>query len=450
MTKHLLRRGGLLLALALTAGCSSEEEARSAATVKIAPEILSRVTGLHFDAGDRIGLTVERTSGGVHAENRMLVYDGTAFTSSDLRWYDDSAESAVLTACYPYSEAGMPTRFRVAEDQRQGLEPSDLLVAVKRDVRPSTATVVMQFRHLLAQLCIVVSNNSGSPVERLAVSGTAAEADIDLGSQSAAAAEGATATILAFEDTPDTRFSAILVPGRADLQVRATTRDGREYLRSVPATELLGGKRYELYVELGAGGMYLALSGEIADWGEGGSLTGNTETPSQGSVAHEGETYPTQHIAGREWMAANLRHIPAGAVIGTGLWYPSEGAAGADKAGMLYDFATATEGAAARNGEPLRGICPPGWHIPCGEELAELLAAAPPASFFRCAGYWLVNGVSDKYSPQPYCYLMGASAGESEGQYLYLQYGPQGAVKVASVSGRNGVSLRCVKDETRP
>lgn len=45
------------------------------------PTIETRVTGLYFDAGDRIGLTVMMDGSGPYVENRMMTYNGSTFTS---------------------------------------------------------------------------------------------------------------------------------------------------------------------------------------------------------------------------------------------------------------------------------------------------------------------------------------------------------------------------------
>lgn len=91
----------------------------------------TRVTGLHFDTGDRIGLSIAKGSE-TYVQNVLMTYDGTAFTAADLLWYNDSNEKSTLTAYHPYSEQGMPAEFSVATDQTSGGASSDLLVAVKK------------------------------------------------------------------------------------------------------------------------------------------------------------------------------------------------------------------------------------------------------------------------------------------------------------------------------
>ena len=49
-----------LAAAALAAGCSKSDTGTPC--VKIAPTIQTRVTGLHFDTGDRIGLSIAKGS----------------------------------------------------------------------------------------------------------------------------------------------------------------------------------------------------------------------------------------------------------------------------------------------------------------------------------------------------------------------------------------------------
>lgn len=438
------------LLLALTAGCRMDETAGPAG-LRIVPAIESRVTGLHFDTGDRIGLRVTRASGDF-AENAPMTYDGTAFAAEGLVWYADTEESCTLTARYPYDAAGMTERFAVAADQREGAGSSDLLVAVKQEVKPGSAPVAMTFRHLMAQLNVVTANGSSTAIEGVEIGGLVAEAAVDYAVPSASAAGGAAATtVRCLCVTADERYRAILVPQRGDVEVTVTTAGGERLTRRIADAELVGGKRYDLYVEVSDTQLQLSLSGEIADWEEGGPIAGPSEEPENPDAAdgetllHEGQSYRTQRIGGRLWMAENMRHIPAGCAIGGSVWYPQGGESLVAGAGLLYSYAAAAAEETPAAGTPLRGICPEGWHIPDTAELTLLLEQAP-ASFYRTAGYWMVNDVSDKYSTAPECYLMGADAGDAQGQYRYLQFTAGGAVKLSSTPGRNGVSLRCVRD----
>lgn len=136
-----------LAAAALAAGCSKSDTGTPC--VKIAPTIQTRVTGLHFDTGDRIGLSIAKGSE-TYAQNVPMTYDGTAFTAADLLWYNDSNEKSTLTAYHPYSEQGMPAEFSVVTDQTSGGASSDLLVAVKKEVTPSSVPVGMLFYHVMS------------------------------------------------------------------------------------------------------------------------------------------------------------------------------------------------------------------------------------------------------------------------------------------------------------
>ena len=130
----------ILSGLALLTGCSSKNDSVEGpvqSRIRIAPSI-SRVTGLNFDTGDRIGLTIVK-SGANYCENTPLRFDGTVFVSDDLFWYDDSSEKSNLTAYYPYLAEGAPASFTVRADQKLAAdhEASDLLAATATDVVPS-------------------------------------------------------------------------------------------------------------------------------------------------------------------------------------------------------------------------------------------------------------------------------------------------------------------------
>lgn len=451
----------LLTVAAALVGCSDEREGTP--QVRVVPEIETRVTGMYFDAQDCIGLTIVR-SAGVYVENAKLSYDGNAFSASGLLWYADRSEGATFIAYYPYAVEGAPDRFAVATDQRQGVEASDLLAAVKRDVVPGSAPVAMTFRHLLSQLTVVVTNGASSSVTEVAVGGFVPEAEVDLEAQTVAVRQGVAAQeVLAFEMTPGARYRAILVPQRAQLEVRVTTADGKERSRTLTEALLESGKRYDLSIVVTEEDIALALSGEIEDWGEGGQLGEGKEDPDggeddgkepgddpsgeAGTVVIGGVSYPTVVVEGREWMARNLGLQPSGATLGDGVWYPAGGADAVATQGLLYDYATAAGSEAAATEGPVRGICPEGWHIPDVEELKTLAAAG--ADFFAAAGYWIPSlsaGSEGKYGTAEKGYLMGAPL-TLEGRFNCWAFG-EGVTPALSTAIKSsyGISLRCVKD----
>ena len=126
----------LAAGLAAAPGCADKRDAVPG--IRITPSIKTRVTGLHFDTGDCIGLTVTK-NGSDYVRNRQMTYDGSAFTASGLLWYNDLNETSTLTAYFPYSASGVPDEFSVARDQSAGCASSDLLGAVAKNVTP-TAT----------------------------------------------------------------------------------------------------------------------------------------------------------------------------------------------------------------------------------------------------------------------------------------------------------------------
>lgn len=85
----------------------------------------------------------------------------------------------------------------------------------------------------------------------------------------------------------------------------------------------------------------------------------------------DGEEYPTVCIAGKVWMAANLRYN-----TGTNRCYDNE-EANCETYGRYYKWETVMGGASASSTSPsgVQGVCPPGWHVPSQEEWREMLLA---------------------------------------------------------------------------
>lgn len=358
----------------LVVGCSDPSDGGS--DIRIAPSI-TRVDGVNFTEGDRIGVTVSLSSGD-YAANRLMTYDGLFFSAAGLVWYDEAQGASTFTAYYPYRDEGVPGTFAVAADQRDGCTPSDLLGAVTRDVLPGSTPVKMQFHHLLSQLNIVVQNRSDRAVRQVAIDGFVPEA--------------------------------------------------------APEPEL-----------------EVTLSGEIVDWIDGGELgTGGDggDEPDEGdgkTVVYAGETYSTVTIDGRVWMAENLRYRPSDATFGDGVWNPEAGASAVAELGLLYDYATVTGGAVPTSEGLLRGICPPGWHIPDTDELEALAASGErPADFFTVAGFWNSSGFGS-YGDASKGYLWGTGSSEA-GRRDCIACTTEGLPLVKSLPEAHGLSLRCVKD----
>ena len=437
----------MALAVLIAAGCAESE--KGTLCVKIAPAIRTRVTGLHFDTGDRIGLTISKGSA-PYAENVPMTYDGTAFTASGLSWYNDLNEKSVLTAYYPYAEGGRPDEFTVSSDQTQGNGPSDLLAAVKTDVTPVSAPVGMIFYHVMSQLTIVVSNSSSAVVTGVSVGGLVPTAEIDYSMPKAAAKSGvAAAEVKACEVKPGATYRAILVPQQAALTVTVTTDDGRSHTKTLSSAQLESGRRYDMSVLVTNEEIQISLSGDIGDWEDGGSLDGSgggDDGDDSQTLSYGGVTYRTTTVGETVWMAENLRYVPDEALLTKGLWYPdgNEDAEYVREHGMLYSFTVALGGAQVVSGAPVRGICPEGWHVPYIDELQTL--AAGPDCGFTLAGMW--NSVSKNYvSSAKSGYLMSATTDDGGSSYsALLFYASGGNPSPSSLPAGNGVSLRCVKD----
>ena len=426
--------------------CGSE---KGTLCVKIAPAIRTRVTGLHFDTGDRIGLTISKGSA-PYAENVPMTYDGTAFTASGLSWYNDLNEKSVLTAYYPYAEGGRPDEFTVSSDQTQGNGPSDLLAAVKTDVTPVSAPVGMIFYHVMSQLTIVVSNSSSAVVTGVSVGGLVPTAEIDYSMPKAAAKSGvAAAEVKACEVKPGATYRVILAPQQAALTVTVTTDDGRSHTKTLSSAQLESGRRYDMSVLVTNEEIQISLSGDIGDWEDGGSLDGSgggDDGDDSQTLSYGGVTYRTRTVGETVWMAENLRYVPDEALLTKGIWYPdgNEDAEYVREHGMLYSFTVALGGAQVVSGAPVRGICPEGWHVPYIDELQTL--AAGPDCGFTLAGMW--NSVSKNYvSSAKSGYLMSATTDDGGSSYsALLFYASGGNPSPSSLPAGNGVSLRCVKD----
>ncbi len=462
---------GMIVAAAsatiLFLGACDKQNDSAISDIRISAQIETRVSGLHFDAGDQIGLTI-RLDGTDHCTNTPLAYNGSCFTGSSLAWYPATEKSSEFRAYPPSRTDGNPDRFSLPADQSAGLAEADLLAACRNGVKPTNEAVQMTFRHLMARVDIAVTKAANTAsIKQIRVGGGnfASQAAVDWDNLSASALpEADAATVTACCLTADAVYAVILVPQTNPLTVEVELADGKVLRQTRPVT-LQSGYRYQLTVQVEAEQLTLTLSGTITEWVDGGSIgsdgsnnsDGSGDEPGQDSsnpngdpssdqtetLTYAGEQYRTQIIGGKVWMAEHLRYLPDGATIGNGVWYPNNNEANRATQGLLYSAGTAFAGEA---GEKMRGICPQGWHIPSIDELKALhdaLGDEACTAFIGEAGYCQYQEYeSETYNVKKH-YLLSSTTSDSSVYYLKAE---AGTVKEMSTSSVIGVSLRCVKD----
>ena len=397
------------LAVLAIAACQKPVQPEAApGKVQIEP-VITKATEVNFENGDKIGLTISKVNDTQkYADNALLTYDGSVF-SSDLMWYADAYSEADVYAYYPYSESGTPTSYFAIEDQTEGIAKADLMAASKTGVLPTPNAITMVFKHLMTKIVINIDNQSGASVETVQLSGAPASADIDIAAQTVTAA-AETAAVEAYESTAGKIWKAIIIPGTSKLELAVSLSNGKKISQPLAEMALKSGGQYTINARIVQDNMIVSASGEIENWTDEGEIEfdgeGSTEevpvefTEYDGYFVYDGVEYKTVTLAdGNTWMAENLRFIPRGKTVSSdpaedaGIWYP---AANADKTadpalaqtlGLLYDASTAFGAEVtidnAATFEGAQGICPEGWHIPTVSELTGLVG--------HCSNSALIN-----------------------------------------------------------
>ena len=445
--------------------CSKEESTGTGdKQVRITPTIANpaltpasmssgtRATDTDFELNDKVGLTITMTAdGSAFVANKEMSFDGTDFKTEGFLWYEDVDATSTLFAYYPYQAgAAAPAEFSVKADQSgANYTASDLIVAVKTGVKPTLSATQMTFKHKMSRIVIGVTNESGFDITDIVIKGAVGTGVLDPATGDFTAKAGVEASdVIANTATAEKVYYALLVPQNGvQLRVTVTTADGKKRTQTLGTTDLKSGENRRMDCNVQPADIQVKFSGPIAGWVDGDDLLpdggGEVETP---TVEWGGVKYKIVTLKdGRTWMAENLRYQPAGTEIGDGVWYPEEGLSAVAEKGLLYDYKTVTGGATVGSGTPLRGICPEGWHVPALAELEALLAAGPAAGFFRCAGYWIVNGTSNRYGDADKGYLISCEAtAERSGCLVY-------STTTDPVTGEvplgYGLSVRCVKDD---
>ena len=142
------------LAVLAIAACQKPVQPEAApGKVQIEP-VITKATEVNFENGDKIGLTIAKVNDTQkYADNALLTYDGSVF-SSDLMWYADAYSEADVYAYYPYSESGTPASYFAIEDQTEGIAKADLMAASKTGVLPTPNAITMVFKHLMTKIVV--------------------------------------------------------------------------------------------------------------------------------------------------------------------------------------------------------------------------------------------------------------------------------------------------------
>ena len=396
MRKNIILAAGLL---ALAACNKPAPEPDPVLSFRISP-VITKATDTRFESGDAIGVFINREDG-AYAANAKLVYDGSVFTG-ELNWYTDQKPSTVL-AYYPYSETATRS-FSVQADQSAGIASSDFISGVNTGVTPTQEAVVIPFRHQLVRLLFNVVNKTEGSLSSVTLSGVRRTALIgeDLSAQADPA--DAPGSVKA-HPVDDKTYEVIVPPQSAALTVEAVTAAGATLSTTLGENTLESGKKYTLNVIVEPKGLHVVAAGEIADWEDGGEITGGDqeleEHLSDGYITYQQARYTVARMKdGKWWMTQNLRFVPEGftpssdlTAVTAGIFCPlkiNEGQTAAEfdtsedgiaAKGYLYQAEAAlglkvgdlTTVAAAQALEGARGLCPKGWHVPTKADITALV-----------------------------------------------------------------------------
>lgn len=393
-----------MVALAALAACEKNNDAPDYSNQKVSIDpIITKATDVNFENGDKVGLSIIKGTEN-YVTNAEMTFANNLFTG-DVVWYSDSETASKFVAYYPFSSDGVPTTFSVIADQNSnnGYTKSDLMGAVRSDVKPSDNAVTVAFKHLLTKVVFKIKNESGSDISAVVLKGLAPTANVDLANLSVSVASTAASNITAMEVTANSTYWAIIVPQSVAMELVVTTKSGLELVQKLASTDLVAGGRYNINALVTKSGLDIKLSGEIEDWDDKGDIPGDEggeeaafeEHLSENYFMYDGVKYNTVKLSnGQIWMAQPMRYVPKGYTVSADpkeeshIWYPytfvNEGTpaalkansvkaltddASVEKYGYLYDFYGAanvkevnTEN--MKSFEGVQGICPKGWHIP--------------------------------------------------------------------------------------
>ena len=369
--------------------------------ITISP-LLTRASDTSFDNGDRIGLTIIKNTDGegeTFVENSPMEFADNEFTGN-LQWYSESDVASTFIAYYPYDASGTPATFSVQTDQSKGTSSSDFIIGIEENITPTASAVGMTFRHVFSKIVIDMTNDTGSDITSVVLSGSKTTADINVAESAVSvSASSEAANVTAYEAVNDESYSAILVPQEVSLTLVVNTADSEEYTQKLELSSLAQGGMHRVTARISEeSGLQVKVAGEIEDWTDEGEIgPGGDDQPDESTIEYGGVTYKTVTLSnGQTWMAEPLRYIPEGMTVSEDpadpdahIWYPystdgttttalTDEASIAQK-GYLYDLYAALGVEAGSitaencyDFEGAQGICPDGWHIPTRAEYLNI------------------------------------------------------------------------------
>ena len=143
----------------------------------------------------------------------------------------------------------------------------------------------------------------------------------------------------------------------------------------------------------------------------------------------DGNTYPTVALAGKCWMAKNLRttrfsdgRAVNNLMVYNNIMYPNT-TENLNRYGYLYDWDNAMD---AQNGtvtpdvnNHVQGICPTGWHLPTNSDFMDIAGPGSATDMYdlRYNQYWLDGGGNNSTN---YSLLPGGCYNDNTGRYENL------------------------------
>ena len=247
-----------------------------------------------FVEGDAVGIFVvdydkEGNPGtlalkGERAGNIHFSYDGSKWTANYQLYWKNSSTPADFYGYYPYDQSMQSVTdysFGVSPKQDSnatsgtlaGYEASDLLWAKSTKVMPTTETVSLQYRHLMAGISIQLVMGTGfeasewaTHIKTVQIENTILNGKVDLSTGSVAVTEGSPTNITPLNYNES--FRAVVFPQTvaAGKSIVSVTIDGKTYLlKKEASTTFLSGKMHNMTITVNKSEQAGEYTLELAD-----------------------------------------------------------------------------------------------------------------------------------------------------------------------------------------
>lgn len=238
----------------------------------------TKATDTSFEEGDAIGVYILNPNL-VLNNGKFKMTGGKMQPNEAYSWYEDASISSVVIGYYPYIQnisSYDNLEFTVNADQstHSKYTASDLMFAIKSDVKPSNEPISLQFHHALSKIQVIIDNQLSDAVKDVYIADVYGAAKVNIANQSVELS-GSQGQIKMAPTTQSGKdiFAAIVIPQTAKPRLLITTESGKQLSYDL-AEEVIfnSGKVRTSNILINSESIITEITSDITNWTDDNDL----------------------------------------------------------------------------------------------------------------------------------------------------------------------------------